>query len=177
MLTPLSVSCDPVRVVRLVRLSHASRLVRPCPRCSSRASISCVRLWCVYLLRLCPASNLVRLCVLLCAAHSTPLHSFKHVKRVNFFKRPYASVLLVLFVSTHITPRAIQAFHPFQAFNSYNPLSNSIHSIPSICLPPHAFRRVKINFFKLMEKPTDSKCLTRFNSFGMFGVFGVVRSV
>ena len=69
-LTPLSVSC--------VCLVYAVRL------------LSALFVSCVYLLRLSRASiscvYLVRLC-LVCAAHITPLHSFKHVKRVNSFKR------------------------------------------------------------------------------------------
>ena len=68
----------PVRVVRLVRPVRVVRLVR-----LSRASISCI---CV---PVCVSS------VLSCAAHITPLHSFKHVKRVNSFKRLVYAVRLL----------------------------------------------------------------------------------
>ena len=74
-----------ISFVCLVRLS-----------CSSRSSVSFVS--CVYLIRLSNASCIcyaVRLShasvyvssVPVCAAHITPLRSFKHVKRVNSFKR------------------------------------------------------------------------------------------
>ena len=166
-LTPLSVSsvlcCASisfpyaVRLSRLSRLCFAVRLSRSSIsfvyllRLSrlSRSSISCVCL--VYLV-------CVMLCVCLVRLSSvrvllTPLNSFKHVKRVNSFKRPCASVLLVLFI---LPPKQFDPFDPFQifrAFDSYNYLSNSSVSIGSKCLPPRALRRFKINFFKLMGKP------------------------
>ena len=89
MLTPLSVSCDPVRVVRpcasnLVRLVCVMLCVQPC---ASRLCYAVRLVSCVYLLRLSPAFISCVSSVLLCAVHSSPLHSFKHVKRVNSFKR------------------------------------------------------------------------------------------
>ena len=175
-LTPLSVSfvlcCASISCVYLMRLVRLSPASISCPRCSSRSSISCV-----YLLRLSPASISCVLCVcLLRLSHAsiscvlcvclvrlsrlrccvTPLHSFKHVKRVNSFKRPNVFILLVLFI---LPPKHFEQFDPFdpfrisQAFNSYNPLSNSSVSIGSKCLPLHALQRVKINFFKRRGKP------------------------
>ena len=139
--------CYAMLCVCLVRLSHSS--------------ISCVyqTISCVYLLCLSRASiSCVCVClsVLLCAAHITPLHSFKHVKRVNSFKR-----LVRLFCSSCsslliLPPEQFDPFDPFQifrVFDSYNYLSNSSVSIGSIRLPLHALQRVKINFFKRRGKP------------------------
>ena len=157
--------------VHLVRLSRASiscvHLMRLSPVRPSRASISCV-----HLVRL---SRLSRLCyavrpsrasvsfvsfVLCCASISCV-----HLVRLSNASVSCASISCVcssrfiLFVSFILPPEQFDPFdpfhlfHPFQAFDSYYPLSNSSVSIPSICLPPHAFQRVKINFFKLMGKP------------------------
>ena len=103
-----SISC--VCLVYLLRLSRASiSLVYllsalfvscVCLVRLSRASVSCV-----YLLRLSPASRL-RCCL-------TPLNSFKHVKRVNSFKR--------------LSPASVSGPRC-----SYYPLSNSTLSIHSI---------------------------------------------
>ena len=167
-LFPASISCV-ARLLRLVfcvsscvtlsALFDLVRLVSPALLVSCILSTLCVS--CIHLLRLLCSSR-PRCCVLLIPTplrlHSfNPVNSFKHVKRVNSFKRPYASVLFVLLVLlvsfilppeqfkhskyskrlTHITPLCLHSFK----------LSNSIH------LPPHAFQRVKINFFKLPYTP------------------------
>ena len=166
-LSPASVSGASISCVYLLRPS----LVRLSP-----ASISCVQpcasIPCVYLVRL--SVSRLCCCVLLIRPPYTPLNMLNVLTPLSV-----SCVCLARLVRlAHITPRAIQAFHPFRAFDSYNPLSNSSGSIPSKCLPLHALRRVKINFFKLMGKaPTGSKCLTRFNSFEVFGVYGVFKGV
>ena len=165
------------RLSRLSRLCYAVRPSRASISCvhlvrPSNASVSCASISCVYLVRpscasvsfvsfvLCCASIscvclVCLVCVMLCV----------HLVRLSNASVSCASISCVcssrfiLFVSFILPPEQFDPFdpfhlfHPFQAFDSYYPLSNSSVSIPSICLPPHAFQRVKINFFKLMGKP------------------------
>ena len=161
-LSPASISSVSfVYLMRLVCVMLCVYLLR-----LSRSSVSCVCLVCLVCVMLC-------VCVSSALLRNPPLNSFKHVKRVNSFKRPYASVLLISFI---LPPKQFERFDPFdpfrifQAFDSYNYLSNSSVSIGSKCLPPRALQRVKINFFKRRGKPEGFEV---FNSFGMFGVFGV----
>ena len=154
---------DLVRIVRLVCIHLvSSAYVSSCPRCS----IWCVCLVCLVSFALFDLVRVARLlhcstqcvCVArllrpsrLCyvvrpswfvssvSAHIIPLRSFKHVKPVNSFKRLSCS------------------FDPFQIFRAFDSYNYPDNSGVSICLPPRALRRVKINFFKARRY---SKCLT-----------------
>ena len=170
-LSPASISC-----VHLVRPSRASisyvHLVRP----------SCASISCVYLLRLSLASNscvyLVRLCccVLLIRPPYTPLSMLNVLTPLTLLTPLSVSFRLSCSSCSYnpLSNSSVPSIPIIRAFDSYNYLSNSSVSIGSIRLPPHALRRVKINFFKRREKPERFEV---FNSVELFGVYGVFKGV
>ena len=141
-------------------------------RCSSPASISCVS-------SRASLSALFVSSALLCAAHITPLrlHSFTPLNMLNPL-----TPLSVSFCSSYSyrPPKLFERFDPFQifqAFDSYNYPDNSSVSIGSICLPPHALQRVKINFFMRRRKPERFEVFNSFEVFGVYGEYGEIKGV
>ena len=168
-LTPLTPSAQCVYLVHLVHFVHLVHLVH----------LVCVMLCvsCVYLVRLCMPVYVSSVPVY--AAHITPLrlHSFTPLYMLN-----------------PLTPLSVSSCSSY-SFDPLNYLSGSIHSkfskrstlITTRII--RAFRLVRFvyllehcNALKSIslseeESPRGSKCLTRFNLFGMFGEYGVFKGV
>ena len=140
------------------------------------AMLFCASISCVYLVRLFCSSWFVS---------SVSVH-LSCLFYASVSSRFVSSVLCVCLVCSarlarlvHILPpeqfKRFDPFDPFQifqAFDSYNYLSNSSGSIGSNCLPPRALRRVKINFFKLVEIPEWFEVFNSIETFGVYGVYG-----